>query len=719
MALELVSSNQFLIPGKNPKALRFRKSGLITTAGVRARLAIHVKTTFAITGEKLHLTWGQKEVEWEFGTYIGNDPNVLPIQGAMTLHDWANEIASIIQRHPKIWGVFTVSNALTLYAGLTDAFVVLESIETGAEFSLSFGANNTVSPGTETENTSGVDEVIIDNFYLDGRILSFHDIFNDYRKSEIPFNMSGYRNGDQFIFDFHEIPAAVGNQLGFDLPINPYLPFCPTKSIAIAYFQVRENGDVRPVRLSPGLDFNFDPQLFFVLNSAMPLARFNPAASLEEDCTATDRIFLSNFPLIRLVGIDQPNWLTFFCGDTSELTVTIDVYYTDGSDDTRTDVHELPLLQFATIPVGIDQLNLQALNPTKTILKYTISIVTDLSGATEVRTFVVDSRFQRNSRYLLFQNSYGFPEVLRCIGNHETGLQSSRERVLSVITEDSRIDTGTVSMNYNSLTKVYSFATGWLMSKSEADQFSEILLSGKLYEIPLPLVPRNSDFAPFRQRYSALELITDKIELYDDRTFGYGIKWQMKQAWDDYGYSPIDSVNEKIYADVIEFTIKHLEFTGSSPLIRLTGVKNEWRVTINGIESTSSSINFSAQWAGDYHVKVEGHLLEELSVVVSDFDADLEITGYKSLNLVWVLFQYFNKISNPFLLNMWDRPLALQSIFLYGNEFDIDGVLQRLVAYQNDSGSLLNVDLMGPTPSGFGYQLKDWLIANGVSVTTV
>lgn len=126
-------------------------------------------------------------------------------------------------------------------------------------------------------------------------------------------------------------------------------------------------------------------------------------------------------PRTSLIGSKTPVFLTYCTiGGTLTLAIRTTITYTDSS---TTDVkffntsYGSKLLSF---PVGISQLNLNSLNPSKTIAKYKVEVVNSSNVAiSEAMNFIVDQTYYEFEMHCLFQNSLSGRDTVRFVGKAE------------------------------------------------------------------------------------------------------------------------------------------------------------------------------------------------------------------------------------------------------------------------------------------------------------
>ena len=100
----------------------------------------------------------------------------------------------------------------------------------------------------------------------------------------------------------------------------------------------------------------------------------------------------------------------------------------------------------------------------------------------ETRTYEVDQNYYLQERYLLFRNSLGGYDTLRCTGEKVTGATLERVEVLNTANFYSSLNYPEFKFNQILERGKYSINTGWLTSE-EAEWLRELFLSKEVYII--------------------------------------------------------------------------------------------------------------------------------------------------------------------------------------------------------------------------------------------
>ncbi|PQA60136.1 hypothetical protein [Siphonobacter curvatus] len=132
----------------------------------------------------------------------------------------------------------------------------------------------------------------------------------------------------------------------------------------------------------------------------------------------------------KLIERNQPEFLYFLLNmqpKPSELRVRCHIQYMNGTTEIRTIQTARDLLQNCVycIPTGFEALGLPSIETAtgKEINAYTVWLNNERDDRiSEYRTYLVNQDYTRNVRFLIFQNTLGGFDTLRCWGQASTSL---------------------------------------------------------------------------------------------------------------------------------------------------------------------------------------------------------------------------------------------------------------------------------------------------------
>ncbi|GAB3767845.1 hypothetical protein GCM10028818_01330 [Spirosoma horti] len=212
---------------------------------------------------------------------------------------------------------------------------------------------------------------------------------------------------DDFLARTPPTPAQIGFVACADM-ITPYLT------------QTRvENAGV----LLAGTDLTLP--LEYALKGALSVEQF---AGWRDQFFTTylsqSRQFLTWQPRHKWVETNQPEFLYYLVNFTpkpAELRLRMDVTYQDGSIESMTPLTTASVSQYTvySVPTGFVALGLPEREAAtgKAVLKYQVWLSNEVNARlSEVRTYLVNRDYEANVLYLLFANSLGGYDTLRCTG---------------------------------------------------------------------------------------------------------------------------------------------------------------------------------------------------------------------------------------------------------------------------------------------------------------
>jgi hypothetical protein len=298
------------------------------------------------------------------------------------------------------------------------------------------------------------------------------------RNSQVLFNVSGIVHaGIEATFPNNFPAFAANTPQVWDIMRGYYLRFWENIGEASATYDDYEVSDGRLAlcggianSLFPGLDF------FSSISAANSLLTWRPTR--------------------RTVGVDQPEWLSWYnyTPDPVSPAIQVTYYYPDGTSATNVlqTAHGIIIesTQVGLIPVGFQVLDGVA---RVTAVKYRVQVgsyadatFTPLSPAI---TYLVDYAYRLNTKYLLYLNGFCTLEVLRCFGDLDTDLEVSRELYDSTLQPGYAANFRQRGQHAQEWDNSTTYHTGYL-SKREAEVLQELFIYGKVWELtPEVVIP--------------------------------------------------------------------------------------------------------------------------------------------------------------------------------------------------------------------------------------
>jgi len=231
--------------------------------------------------------------------------------------------------------------------------------------------------------------------------------------------------------------------------------------------------------------------------------------------------FLTWQPNNRFIGLNDSFFISFLNSTaTVPLTLLADVEFTDGTtSQVVTDFTDSDKVLYH-IEAGPDQLGLNAIDITKKLYKYSLSIVSTADHAVifaNAYTYYIDYRKFYNTKFLHYYNSLGGIEAVRINGEIET--------TADVTFTDSEKFEGTIiigapnseqyTQTAKSKTDSFKGDSGHLFTAREQDVFQELLLTRYAWE---RIIEKN-------WRIYSLNKST-KLRTTSDKIWSMAIEWR-------------------------------------------------------------------------------------------------------------------------------------------------------------------------------------------------
>jgi hypothetical protein len=221
---------------------------------------------------------------------------------------------------------------------------------------------------------------------------------------------------------------------------------------------------------------------------------------------AVSRAFLTWQAADKWVDPQQPEWLYYLVNVNprpTELRLRVGITYQDGSTEVMTALTTNTVSQYTvySMPVGFSALKLTAREAAtgQTVQSYQVWLSNESNGRlSEIRTYYVNRDIEPNRLYLVYANSLGGFDTLRCTG------QSSRQLTVKGIPaqralEPSYLPSSAELFSLNRFgERTITVATG-LLDGDHLDYLSELALTDELYVVTqeglVNLVPTETPLA--------------------------------------------------------------------------------------------------------------------------------------------------------------------------------------------------------------------------------
>ncbi|MDQ6479796.1 DUF5977 domain-containing protein [Dyadobacter sp. LHD-138] len=207
--------------------------------------------------------------------------------------------------------------------------------------------------------------------------------------------------------------------------------------------------------------------------------------------------FLTWQPDGKLVRTDQPErlyFLTNFTPSPRSLNLRARVYYADNSAETFTakTVDNVTPMTVYSVPVGYSELNLQA--RTKPVTWYEVWLSNENGEqVSETRFYRIDRFAYESVKYIVFQNSLGGYDTLRCVGSASESVSINRQ-ILERFTDYDYLPTvSEVLINNVTGERQITVNVGNWLNANHREYLEDLALSEEFYIVDgdefIPLTP--------------------------------------------------------------------------------------------------------------------------------------------------------------------------------------------------------------------------------------
>jgi hypothetical protein len=291
---------------------------------------------------------------------------------------------------------------------------------------------------------------------------------------------------------YFEIQTRLDDQLRPTVPIygDRSVSICPDLIRQYYYKTERWNGDQL-------LDSDTTTTLWAIRAQLAMRHYSNYKDSFFTDVIGPSGKFLTWQPDGKMVGPDQPErlyFLTNFTPSPTRLFLRVNVLYADNSRETFTAMQadNVSHMSVYCFPVGFSELGLD--QKEKMVLSYQVWISNEnMNQVSESRSFRVDHSYYESVRYLLFQNSLGGYDTLRCVGSPTESVSVQRQVVERFVDYDYLPTVSEVLINNVTGQRQITLNVGNWLNTDYREYFEELLLSEDFYiqdgEEFIPLSP--------------------------------------------------------------------------------------------------------------------------------------------------------------------------------------------------------------------------------------
>ena len=535
-------------------------------------------------------------------------------------------------------------------------------------------------------------------------------------------------DANMMVVEFYDIPAQLIHQLNAELPSDAFNVFKCGNICKRYYYEV----------WAEWLDVDNTPKYTSMLKSDIKHMILGGIDKEHGDWYAhwlnyyrnemTDAPEWLTFQRTNMVlNVNQYQWLAIFIdevtistmgvGPTYELFV--EGFYAGVSAASLT----IPLTLFDTIstglyyiPAGYQQLNISGIESAGTFDSYTVVIrEVDASALNTPIQISVDKENNKYGAVIGYHTSLGAFETFMNDIRDELSIKTTNNDSTHVMLENDRVSTGTIGTVYISDQKHMKLRTGWICGAFK-NIINDFLLAKYKYMIPRSIA--DSDQLP---NYKRIQNMSDEVSI-KNHDYMYEMEWELSEAWTDSVFSDMNVLDETNYTDLIEFRISNNtnddeDFTlqkGSwLAILYVNNIKSEYNIGTNTYTVPKNTINV-------YKIRVKD--IGGLSVENASGNLTIIIDTIKASKMSTIaLIDFKNVVFSDVYQFLNLKSLLYVGIINILNQYIIDTLLQVFQTLYINNENLIDITITGttaPAPSPVGINAKDWLIDQGVTVTT-
>lgn len=421
-AVTQVGSTDKVVLARNPVEAVLQTTDKLSSAGTAAEVVVSI-TADPTEGNTLNITWNGGSAAMVFsGTDTFDGLRIPLLTSEANRKAYGDTVKQWLLKNVAINAAISISNTSTVDTTMQ----VTLTFKTGGNTLLN--ASSTAS-GFTASQTAGTEAVFNANHHLYLQVYAYTGLRSSVHELKATMEMVALQHSGTQYRGTAYLDELLRSLLGFYLPTWGQSGFfVPDGSVIRWYIRYYEEyGD--PVE-AKALELGNSPEL----SSTDPVYAYNggfetkqwakdKSAWLATYITGGERLYLTQQPSGKHIHPEQHDWLAFYThATTTDIFLKVDITYADGTTHSVAQEERLdpsdpdidPISQLTVcVGTGISQLNLNAHNPSKTIAEYTLTVTNDTPAAISTAfKYVVDNRHHEAADYLLFQNTFGFPETV-------------------------------------------------------------------------------------------------------------------------------------------------------------------------------------------------------------------------------------------------------------------------------------------------------------------
>lgn len=430
-------------------------------------------------------------IDFQVNSIISDNPEIIPPKPSdsvlqVPLLSYISDIAARISKHPRLSPFFTFS-AKEVSPNLVSLDAMAKSIDIGWSIDFTQSVLNDFAIAPTFESTPSVIdprpahhkilyEIYFENTYLSGD-------FKRIASLEAAADEKGL-----VVFDIQDVlDSAFKNALSAQC-IPAFLANTPHKADNIRRYYLRIAERYGSTSISYDWIYIGDvkkPNIIQLGGIAQNLWQDNPEFT---SSTALTDTLLSWYPRTKIIGINQPEWLAWRAlSDNDKVCLKVNIIDEEGLLSSLDIFHNTPPItlkkgETILLPVGASQLNLPNID---TAVRYQVIVQSYNNLGTfksETYTYYIDKQYYETQRFIMYLNSFGVPQTLRCTGMFSPAMNIERNTSKKPLSPFADVaTTGDVPMRSMS-DFVFTYRSGYLRN-DEIHALQELLTAEYVFEV--------------------------------------------------------------------------------------------------------------------------------------------------------------------------------------------------------------------------------------------
>ncbi len=694
-----------------------RNHGAATNPGAYSRLVlVFDSTTPPYPGETLQLDlYDATSVNFTFNGDYAIDANLIDYyDGTETpIRNYFRRLASQIQAHPSIQKDYIVS-FLDGFNGTINLYhIQIQAINQG-DYSIVKNAASTVylhyalAITGNPNNLSGTHRAEASLYLLTG----------------YPSNTTEYRSFTSISYPVYDADTNIADFEFYDLlksiVINPDLSPPVSSGVALVKngtslfnFTAREiiSGMTLPATLNWNGDsvFAYDQRL-----NAFPLYHSVAEEALTLRSHLDQGKFLTKQPRKKIIRPDQLEWLYWPSGlSAADATFTITVYFSDGTNSIVSNTIPVQPYCIYCFATGYEMNRLADIMPGKTVVYYEAFVTDSMNEVGEKFTYIMEYKDAEDTKYLIFQNTFGGYDTMRFSGSTKTAVKRTGSTIPKVQTESSTAKDGTIIMDRQTLDGSLILRSGYMPTFTDLRYYKELFGSSNVYEARAAL-PEGEDSRRYQPLLKSLIHDSETTDLIDDTSGLRAIEAKFKYAYPDahvYQGTPA----KVYYSGRARVSVRIHSIAGPNPRIQVYNPGGNNKITVNG---NLYGGTFIAYQDVVYDIILESDDFNTLAITVNDCISTLTVLELDAVEMDFIELIATNVTGSYLLKRLPYLPKLTNLKIFASDDFDIDSTMAAASRLYGHYHVLTVIVFTNKAPGVLGNDLKNYLIAQGLFVVT-